>query len=103
MKDSYHIILGQDGRFRAARVIEHNGNYDSEILFECATLIEAENFLIEDGVPGNSIGGGNIAATNGEEPPAQTYMSYSKKRKKRRFMFGRLEPVSNINDVGGGE
>ncbi len=95
MKESYHIIFGPDGRFRAAKVIEHDGNYDSEILSEFATLIEAENFLIEDGVPANSIGGGNIAATGGEEPPAMTYSQ--RKKKKKRFIFGRLVPFLNCS------
>ncbi len=97
-----HCVILSEGEYCVTKIIEYDGNIGSEIVHRCKTLKEANKFLTEDGVPGNSVSAGNVSPGAGEVPPVPIAAN-RKKRKKRPDLLRRVRqmimpPVFTSND-----
>jgi len=88
------VFLSGDGEYVVTRITNYKNIVESKIIHRCKTLKEANQFLVEDGVPGNAAGAGNIASIGiGDhgEPPG-CIAAQKKKKRKRNFLFSRYSP-----------
>jgi len=96
-----HCVILSEGEYCVTKIIEHDGNIGSEIVHRCKTLKEANKFLTEDGVPGNSVSAGNVSPGAGEVPPVPIAADRKKKKRSvllRRFRQMIMPPVFTSND-----
>ena len=91
------VFLSGDGEYIVARITNYKDIVESKIIHRCKTLKEANQFLVEDGVPGNAAGAGNIASIgigDSGEPPG--IIAAQRKKKKRNHLFKRFAPMLNV-------
>ncbi len=87
IKKSYHIFLTNDNEYLVTKIMETSSIVVSKIISKHDSLEEAQNFLNEDGVPGNAVAAGNV---QGFDPLFGGRGSREKRRKK---LLRRLAPM----------
>ncbi len=89
LKEIYHIFKTNDGEYLVSKIMEYNEIITSKIIAQFDKLEEAQEFLGEDGVPGNSIAVGDNIDT------FSPFLGSSKKgrKKKNKQLLRRFTPM----------
>ena len=88
----YGIFKNEDG-YLVTKITSYGDIVESSVVFTTNSLDMAEEFLSEEGIPGNSAGGGNVAGIGigvDGEPPAPLCATTNKKKSPRNPLLARL-------------
>ena len=87
LKETYHIFKTNDGEYLVSKIMEYNEIVTNKIVVKFDTLEEAQEFLGEDGVPGNSIAVGDNIDT------FSPFLGGASKKRRKKQLLRRFGPM----------